>query len=108
MYRNFKSFSNDYFEEELSSKLNLNNKDYAIFEDKFVNVLNRHVPKNTKKFRGNHKPHVSKSLRLAIMKRSHLKNKADKTQSPSDKQNYKKQQNLVTKLIKQFKKRIFR
>ena len=40
VYSNFKSFNNNYFEEELSSKLDLNNKDYADLEDNFVNVLN--------------------------------------------------------------------
>ena len=91
VYRNFKSFNSDYFEEDLSSKLDLNNKDEAVFEDNFVNVLNKHAPKKTKILKGNHKPHVSnKTLRLAIMKRSRLKNKASKTQLPSDKQNYEK------------------
>ena len=75
VYRNFKNFSNDYFEEELSSKLDLNNKDYAVSEDNFVNVLNKHAPKKTKIFRGNHKLHVFKTLRLVIMKRSRLKKK---------------------------------
>ena len=107
VYRNFKRFNSHYFEEELTSKLDINNKDYAVFEDNFVNVLNKHAPKKTKILRGNHKPHVSKTLRLAIMKRSRLKNKANKTQLPSDKQNYKKQRNLVTKLNKQFKKEYF-
>ena len=41
------------------------------------------------------------------MKRSRSKNKANKTQLPSDKQNYKKQRNLVTKFNKQFKKEYF-
>ena len=38
------------------------------------------------------------------MKRFRLKNKGNKTQLPSDKQNYKKQRSLVTNLNKQFKK----
>ena len=41
------------------------------------------------------------------MKRSRLKSKANKTQLPTDKQNYKKQRNLATKLNKQFKKEYF-
>ena len=49
VYRNFKGFDNDYFEEELSSKFDLNNKDYAVFEDNFVNVLNKHAPTKKKK-----------------------------------------------------------
>ena len=69
VYHNLKSFDNKYFEEELSSKLDVKNKDCAVFEDNFVNVLNKHAPKKSKIFRVNHKPHVSK----IIMKRSHLK-----------------------------------
>ena len=64
--------------------------------------------KRQKIFSGNHKPHVSKSLRLAVMKRSRSKNKANKTQLPRNKQNYRKQRNLVFKINKQFKKRIIR
>ena len=80
---------NNYFERELSSKFDANNRDYAAFEGNFVNVLiNMHL--NAQSFSGNHKPHVSKTLRLAIMKHYRLKNKANKTQLPSDKQNYKK------------------
>ena len=41
------------------------------------------------------------------MKRSRLKNKANKTQLFSNKQNYKKQRNLVTKLNKHLKKEHF-
>ena len=69
----------------------------------FVNVLNKYHLKN-KNFRSNHKPHVSTTLRLVIMNSSHLKNKLNKTQLPSDKQNFKKQQNLVTELNKKFRK----
>ena len=44
----------------------------------------------TNNFRGNQKPEVLKTLKLAIMKCFHLQNKTNKTQLPSDKQNYKK------------------
>ena len=101
MIPNFKSFNNEYFEEELSSKLDVIKKDYMIFKDNFVNVIKK-APKKRKKFRSNHKPHVFKSLRLTIMKHSRLKNKANKTQLPSDKQNYKEHRNLVPKLNKQY------
>ena len=90
VYRNFKSFNGDYIVEDLSSQFDLNNKDNAVFEDNFIYVLNKHAPKKTKILRGNHKPHVSITLRLAIIKRSRLKNKFNKTQLPSDKQSYKK------------------
>ena len=90
VYRNFKSFNGDYIVEDLSSQFDLNNKDNAVFEDNFIYVLNKHAPKKKKILRGNHKPHVSITLRLAIIKRSRLKNKFNKTQLPSDKQSYKK------------------
>ena len=61
-------------------------------------LINMHL-KSQKNLRGNHKPHVSKTLRLPIIKC--LKNKA------SDKQNCTKQRNLVPKLNKQIKKEYF-
>ena len=41
------------------------------------------------------------------MKLFHLKYKANKTQSPSDIQNYRKSSNLVTRFNKQIKKELF-
>ena len=49
-----------------------------------METLNKHAPKKTKIFRGNHKPHINKTLRKAIMKRSQLKNKANKTKDLKD------------------------
>ena len=71
---------------------------YLEFEKNFVETLNKHAPKKTKIFRGNHKPHINKTLRKAIMKRSQLKNKANKTKDPKDISKYKKQRNYVVKL----------
>ena len=63
--------------------------------------------KRQKSFRGSYKPHVCKTSTFAIMKRSRLKNNANKTQLPNDKQNYEKQRNLITK-VKQVKQAIFK
>ena len=49
--------------------------DYSDFEKKFIDTLNKHAPKKIKTFRGNQKPHINKTLRKAIMKRSQLKTK---------------------------------
>ena len=68
LYHNFNCFNDDYFEKRLPSKLNLNNKDYTVFEDNFANALNKDTSKKTKS--------------------SCLKNKATNTNLPSDKQNY--------------------
>ena len=50
---------------------------------------------------------MSQNLRKAIMKRSHLKNIANKTKSQNDFMQYKKQRNYVVKLNKQEKKIFF-
>ena len=54
-------------------------------------VPNSHAPKKVKVLRGNHKPHLNKKLRKAIMERSRLKNKANKSKQPTDIASYKKQ-----------------
>ena len=56
---------------------------------------------------GINKPHITKPLRQAIMKRSKLKNKANKTKLPTDIRNYKKQQNCVVNLNKNAKLEYF-
>ena len=43
----------------------------------------------------NQKPYINKNLRHKLMKRSKLKNRANKTKNPSDIKNYKKQRNFV-------------
>ena len=60
--------------------------------------MNNHAPTKTSKVRGNTKPHVNKNLRKEIMKRSSLKNIANKSGKIEDKKRYKIQQNAVTKL----------
>ena len=78
--------------------------DYSDFEKKIIDTLNKHVPKKIKTFRDNQKPHINKTLHKAIMKRSQLKNKANKTLNATDILNYKKQRNYVVKLNNQCKK----
>ena len=73
---------------------------YSDFDKKFIDTLNKHAPKKFKTFWGNQKPDINKTLRKAIMKRSHLKNKANKTWNAVDILNYKKQRNYVVKLNK--------
>ena len=49
--------------------------------------------------------HINKALRKEIMKRSRLKNKANKSGKEDDKRIYKIQRNTVTKLNNELKKR---
>ena len=78
-----------------------------ILKKTFVNVLDAHAPRKTKVLRVNHKPHVDKNLRKAIMKRCKLKNRANKTKLQDDIAKYKKQRNLVAKLDRDSKLRYF-
>ena len=83
---------------DLENKLEECPKRYENFEKTFANVLDANGPRRTKVLRGNHKPHVDRNLHKVIMKRSKLKNKANRTKLRDDIAKYKKQQNLVVKL----------
>ena len=69
--------------------------------------MNDQAPLKTSKVRGNTKPHVNKILRKEIMKRSNLKNTANKLGKIEDKKRYKIQWNVVTKLNKKLQKTYF-
>ena len=58
--------------------------EFLRFQEKFIDALNKHAPKKIKTFRGNHKPHINRTLCKAIMKRLQLKNKAHKTRNATD------------------------
>ena len=88
VYQDYKSFSFNSFKSELLSKFHHNNVTFTSFENNFANALNQKAPKKSS-FRGNQKPHLNKSLRVAIMKRPRLKNKANKSQLPADLSKYK-------------------
>ena len=107
VYRDYKNFNFNCFKSELLSRFHHNNVTFTSFENNFVNVLNREATKKSKVFRGNQKPHLNESLRAAIMKRSRLRNKANKSQLQADLSKYKKQRDLVVKLNKKHKKEDF-
>ena len=107
VYRDYKTFSHENFKNDLLSKTVDENADYSKVEREFIDTLNKHAPKKTKLFRGNQKPLVNKVLRSAIMKRSRLKNKANKTRKAVDIFNYKKQRNLVVKINNECKREYF-
>ena len=88
--RNYSSFSQKDFQNKLLLNIGDGKNNYLKFEKNFVETLNKHAPKKTKVFRGNHKPHINRTLRNTIMKRSQLKNKANKTEDPKDILKYKK------------------
>ena len=104
IYRDYSNFSAECFKDDFMFSICQEKHDYSDFEKKFIDTLDKHAPKKIKTFRGNQKPHINKSLRKAIMKRSQLTNKANKTRNAADVSNYKRQRNYVVKLNKQCKK----
>ena len=106
-YRDFKHFSQEDFKKDLSEALCDCGNSYDDFDHIFTSKLNKHDPKKKNWIRENNKPHVNKALRQAIMKRSKLKNKANKTKGPTDIRNYKKQRNYVVNLNKEAKLEYF-
>ena len=103
VYRDYTSFSKDSFLSDLSNSIE-NSQCYEAFETKAVEASDKHAPRKTKLLRANHKPHVSKKLRKAIMKRSQLKIIANKTSKDIDLYKFRKQGNLVVNLNKKEKK----
>ena len=80
MYRAYKNFDQDVFCQELRTSLSSETiHDYTSFEEKFLEVLNKHATLKKKVLRANHAPYVTKALRKAIMKRSYLEKFQKKT-----------------------------
>ena len=79
--------------------------------DKQISLLqdvpDRHAPIKTRIIRGNQAPFMNKDLSNAIMKRSQLKTKYNKTRKESDRDAFKKQRNLCVKLRRKAVKRYF-
>jgi len=103
-YRDWKNFNDINFQHDLEYNLPPIIANYKNFNDIFCSVLEKHAPQKTKFLRANNKPHVSKALRKAIMKRSKLKNIANKSGKLEDMVRYRKQRNLVVSLNRQAKR----
>ena len=103
----FKNSSEQSFLQELKQGLS-NTGNFSDFDNEFKNTLNNHAPTKSSKVRGNTKPPVNKILRKEIMKRSNLKNIANKSGRVEDKKRYRIQRNVVAKLNKKLKKAYFK
>ena len=109
-YRKWKMFNEDSFKLDLANHLQCNyssDEGYGSFERIFKFVLEKHAPLKTKLVRGNSQKHVTKDLRKAIMLRSKLKNKANKSGKPEDLAKYRKARNVVVSLNRKAKKSFF-
>ena len=107
MYRDYKNFDEHKFREELREALS-GCITYKEFETIFMQVLQKNAPLKKKYIRANHAPYMTKVLRKAMMKRSELETKYYKTKSISDKNNYKKQKNFVSRLYKKERKTYYK
>ena len=93
-YRRFKEFSLESFQQDLAFVLSKMGADFTSFYKALEKVLDAHAPKKSRVIRGNHKPHVTKEMRKAIMKRSFYKNKVNQTGDFHYKKLYKNQKIL--------------
>ena len=105
-HRSYKDFNKESFLEDLQHGLNNNGK-FAEFDDEFKAVLNHHVPIKQSKLRGNTKPHINKTLKKGIMKKSRLKSKTNKSGKKEDRL-YNIQRNKVSKLNNKLNKTYFK
>lgn len=108
IFRSYRKFSAETFLNDLKCNLAMSSiGDFSSLNDAMVAALDKHAPFKKKVVRGNHKPHINRALRKAIMKRSRLKNIYNKSRSLSDLENYRRQRNYVVSLNKTEKKKFF-
>ena len=95
-YRDMKHFDRDAFREDLRFKLReIEIKSYGNFESTFFEILNKYAPLKKKYVRANHKPYLTKAMRVAIMKRSELTTKYRANPTNENKKAFKKQKKLL-------------
>ena len=80
---------------------------YYQFDQIFLNALGKHSPMKRKFPTANHSSYISKPLRKAIMRRSHLEKVYYKNKSEKSFKAYKKQKNFCSILYKKERKRFF-
>ena len=107
-YRDYSKYSDDQFLTELSFNLAKESPDsIESFTELFDKTLDKYAPFKTVVIRGNNKPHMSKTSRKAIMRRTRLKNRSVKSRNEADFQRYRLPRNLVVKLNKRAKREYF-
>ena len=77
------------------------------FVNKFMFLLNIHVPIKHKYIRANNNPFVMKELLEAIILRSKLRNRYNKLQTIEANLAYKRQRNICTSLLKKAKRKYY-
>ena len=128
-YRSYKNFNKQIFENELKTNFHIQGgtdvgpdagpapagvgadagsiSNYEQFENKFLEILNKHAPLKKKTLRANDAAYMTKCLRKAMMKRSELATKYNKSRSLEDYKGFKKHKNYVNKLYKKERNKYF-
>ena len=109
LYRDYKIFDVQAFRIEHTVRLSEVASDqglienYGIFNDIVSQLLDKHAPLTRKHVRANDGPFMNKTLRKAIMRRSHLRKKYNENKNDSNLKLYKKQRNQCVKLLRKAK-----
>ena len=108
LYRDYSKFIASKFHSDLRTEVhNQKVKKYGLLEEVFVNVLNKHAPYKKKLIRANHKPYITKALRKAIMRLSHLENKFYKNRTAENNSQFKRQKNYCNRLYKRERRKYY-
>ena len=107
-YRSFRKLSTYDFRKDLVEALSKTVPgDFQFLSGAIEQVLDVHAPEKKRVVRGNQNPYITKALRMAIMRRSFLKNKANKTGDANFINLYKRQRNIVVNMNREAKKSYF-
>ena len=106
-YRNYKYFSNELFKNDLLQEIDkqgVHNLECKDFEYIFLNTLHKLAPLKKRYIRANNAPFMTTELCKAIMVRSRLRNKYMKIKTVESRNEYKKQRNYCTNILRKTKK----
>ena len=116
-YRDYRKFDETQFLEDLSDAPfhlceALANHDPSLAHDLLVKIftekVDKHAPLKKRHLRGNQVPFMNKEYSKAIMTKSRLRHKYNKTKTSGNWNAYKKQRNLCTSLRRKNIKRLLR
>ena len=106
IYRDMKDHDKNAFKRDLKEKLKkTNTTNYALFEEIFENILDRHAPKKKKKQRVNHKPYVTKSNAESHYEIVRVINKTSYSVYRGKQKAFKKHKNFCNRLYKKERKK---
>ena len=109
-YRDYKSFSNEVFRNELLNELSrydILKISFDEFSDVNTKILDKIAPTKQRYVRSNQMPFMNKNITKSIMTRSRLKNNFLKDRSERNRIAYNRQRNYCVNLIRKEKKKYF-